>query len=73
MAMSYSVPSSILLDVWIVDNGANHHMSHKFEWFTSYKPLSPTTSWPITSVANHKTYVVGTGTIHFLLQLLYQT
>ena len=44
-------------------------MSHKFEWFTSYKPLSPANSWPITSVAGHKTYVAGTCTIRFLLQL----
>ena len=61
--------SSILLDIWIADNDANQHMSHKFEWFTSYKPLSPATSSPITSVSGHKTYVASIGTICFLLQL----
>jgi hypothetical protein len=69
MAVSSSVPSNLLLDVWIADSGANQHMSHKFEWFSSYKPLSPKNSWPITSVAGHKTYVAGTGTVRFLLQL----
>ena len=44
-------------------------MSHKFEWFSSYKPLSPANSWPITSVAGHKTYVACTGTVRFFLQL----
>ena len=69
MAMSSTVPSNIHLDVWIADSGANQHMSHKFEWFSSYQPLTPKDSWPITSVAGHKTYVAGTGTIRFLLQL----
>ena len=69
MAMSSSVSSSLHLDVWIADSGANQHMSHKLEWFSSYKPISPQNSWPITSVAGHKTYVAGTGTIRFLLQL----
>ena len=70
MAVSSSVTPNLLLDVWIADIGANQHMSHKFEWFTSYKPLSPANSWPITSIAGHyKTYVAGIGTIRFLLQL----
>ena len=69
MAMSSSVSSPIHLDVWIADSGANQHMSHKLEWFSSYQPLSSHNSWPITSVAGHKTYVAGTGTIRFLLQL----
>ena len=69
MDVSTSVSSTLLLDAWIADSGANQHMSHKLEWFTSYKPLSPANSWPITSVAGHKTYVAGTGTIRFLLHL----
>lgn len=52
-----------------MDNGANQHTLHKLEWFTSYKPLSPANSWPIISVAGHKIYVAGTGTVRFLLQL----
>ena len=69
MALSSSATPNILLDVWIADSGANQHMSHKFEWFTSYTPLSAANSWPITSIVGHKTYVAGTGTICFLLQL----
>ena len=69
MAASSSIPSNLLLDVWIAVSGANQHMSHKFEWFSSYKPLSHANSWPITSIAGHKTYVAGTGTVRFLLQL----
>jgi len=69
MAVSPSVSSTLLLDAWIADSGANQHMCHKLEWFTSYKPLSPANSWPITSIAGHKTYVAGTGTIRFLIQL----
>lgn len=44
-------------------------MSHKLDWFTSYKSLSHAKSWPINSIAGHTTYVAGTGTIRFLLQL----
>lgn len=69
MAMSSSFSSKSFLEEWIADSGANQHMSHKFEWFSSYKPLSSEKSWPITSVAGHKTYVAGTGTIRFLIQL----
>ena len=69
MAISSPVTPNFLQNVWIAESGANQHMSHKFEWFTSYKPLSHPHSWPITSIAGHKTYVAGTGTIRFLLQL----
>ena len=69
MATSYFVPSNLLSEVWIVDNNANQHILHKFEWFTSYKPLYFGQSGPITSVVGHKTYVVGIGTIRFLLHL----
>ena len=69
MALSSSPSSTFFIDEWIADSGANQHMSHKFEWFSSYKPLSSDKSWPITSVAGHKTYVAGTGTIRFLVQL----
>jgi hypothetical protein len=58
-----------LLDVWIADSGANMHMSHNLEWFSSYTPIPPTQTWPITAVAGLKTYVAGTGTIRFLVQL----
>ena len=69
MAMSSSASSPLHFDVWIADSGANQHMSHRFEWFSSYQPLSPKHSWPITSVTGHQIYVAGTGTLSFLLQL----
>lgn len=69
MALSSSVIPNQLLDVWIADSGANQHMSHKLELFTHYKPLSNAKSWPITSIDGNKTYVAGTGTVRFLIQL----
>ena len=54
---------------WIADSGANKHMSHNFQWFTSYQPLPSTTSWPITAIAGHQCYVAGTSTIKVLVQL----
>ena len=54
---------------WIADSGANKHMSHNFQWFTSYQPLPSQTSWPITAIAGHQCYVAGTGTIKILVQL----
>ena len=54
---------------WIADSGANKHMSHNFQWFSSYTPLPSATSWPITAIAGHKCYVAGTGTIKLLVQL----
>ena len=54
---------------WIADSGANKHMSHNFQWFTSYKPLPPTTSWPVTAIAGNQCYVAGTGTVKVLVQL----
>ena len=54
---------------WIADNGANKHMSHNFQWFSSYKPLPSETSSPITAIAGHQCYVASTGTIKILVQL----
>ena len=54
---------------WIADSGANKHMSHNFQWFSSYTPLPSETSWPITAIAGHQCYVAGTGTIKILVQL----
>ena len=69
MVVSSSITPNFLHDIWIADSGANQHMSHKLDWFTSYKPLSHDKPWPINSIAGHTTYVAGTGTIRFLLQL----
>lgn len=63
-------PSSIdIQNSWIADSGANKHMSHNFQWFSSYTPLPSATSWPVTAIAGHQCYVAGTGTIKILVQL----
>ena len=66
---SDSLPSFDIQNSWIADSGANKHMSHNFQWFSSYKPLPSATSWPITAIAGHQCYVAGTGTIKVLVQL----
>ena len=68
--MTYDSLSSLdIQNSWIADSGANKHMSHNFQWFSSYTPLPSTTSWPITAIAGHQCYVAGTGTIKLLVQL----
>ena len=66
---SDSLHSLDIENSWIADSGANKHMSHNFQWFSSYTPLSSATSWPITAIAGHQCYVAGTGTIKLLVQL----
>ena len=66
---SDSLSSFDIQNSWITDSGANKHMSHNFQWFSSYQPLSSTTSWPITAIAGHQCYVARTGTIKVLVQL----
>jgi hypothetical protein len=66
---SFSLKSEKLLDIWIADNGANMHMSHNFEWFHNYIPLSSDQKWPINAVAGHQAFVAETRTIKLLVQL----
>ena len=66
---SDSLSSFDIQNSWIADSGANKHMSHNFQWFSSYTPLPSATSWPITAIAGHQCYVAGTGTIKLLVQL----
>ena len=66
---SYTLSSLDIQNSWIADSGANKHMSHNFQWFSSYTPLPSETSWPITAIAGHQCYVAGTGTIKILVQL----
>ena len=65
---SHNLSSLDIQNSWIADSGANKHMSHNFQWFSSYKPLPSETSWPITAIAGHQCYVAGTGTIKILVQ-----
>ena len=66
---SDSLTSFDIQNSWIADSGANKHMSHNFQWFSSYKPLPSESSWPITAIAGHQCYVASTGTIKVLVQL----
>ena len=65
---SDSLLSFDIQNSWIADSGANKHMSHNFQWFSSYTPLPSATSWPITAIVGHQCYVAGTGTIKVLVQ-----
>jgi hypothetical protein len=68
MAISSAAPVH-LTDVWIVDSGANRHMTHNIHWFTDYKPLRSDIKWPINAAVGHQVFAVGTGTIKLLMQL----
>ena len=68
MASDSPIPIDIQ-NSWIADSGANKHMTHNFQWFSSYTPLPSATSWPITAIAIHHCYVAGTGTVKVLVQL----
>ena len=69
MVSDPSLSSSDIQNLWIADSGANKHMSHNLQWFSSYQPLPAHTSWPINAVAGHQCYVAGIGTIKVLVQL----
>lgn len=73
MVSDPSLSSSDIQNLWIADSGANKHMSHNLQWFSTYQPLPAHTSWPINAVAGHQCYVAGTGTIKVLVQLPHNT
>lgn len=60
-------------NLWIVECGANKHMSHNLQWFSSYTSLLHHVPWPISVVASHECNVVGNGTIKALVRLPHMT